>query len=266
MVRLKLCEGMLYHLDGIFPSFRRMRKYARENGANRATFDRSPIYAQGAFKNVFRGRYTEGRRRGKACVVKSFIAGSVFESSYFANELKIVDKALEIVTKFNDAEFINKTIWVNIPTIWTVEETDEMVLIEPMIINFEKFNSNTGWTPRETNSWIHVMQALSHFSYHITGGQMVICDLQGGVYMDGFAITDPVILSRHGNYGPTDLGADGISSFFARHVCNSFCRDHWASPRQPIPHFRCQRGSAMIVPTRRSRPPLTGISRFQSDY
>ena len=29
------------------------------------------------------------------------------------------------------------------------------------------------------------MQALSHYSYHITGGQFLMCDLQGGWYSDG---------------------------------------------------------------------------------
>lgn len=29
------------------------------------------------------------------------------------------------------------------------------------------------------------MQALSHFSYHKTGGQLVLCDLQGGVLSRG---------------------------------------------------------------------------------
>jgi hypothetical protein len=29
------------------------------------------------------------------------------------------------------------------------------------------------------------MQALSHFSYHKTGGQLVLCDLQGGMMSRG---------------------------------------------------------------------------------
>jgi hypothetical protein len=30
-----------------------------------------------------------------------------------------------------------------------------------------------------------VMQALSHYSYHKSGGQMVLCDLQGGMLSRG---------------------------------------------------------------------------------
>jgi hypothetical protein len=39
------------------------------------------------------------------------------------------------------------------------------------------------------------MQALSHYSYHTSGGQFLVCDLQGGIYRDG-VILDPIILSR----------------------------------------------------------------------
>ena len=56
------------------------------------------------------------------------------------------------------------------------------------------------------------MQALSHFSFQITGGQHLLCDLQGGVSdCDGAVLTDPVILSMDRCYGVTDLGPEGIS-------------------------------------------------------
>lgn len=34
-----------------------------------------------------------------------------------------------------------------------------------------------------TLPWHDVMQALSHFSYHVSGGSLVLCDLQGIVYI-----------------------------------------------------------------------------------
>lgn len=76
------------------------------------------------------------------------------------------------------------------------------------------------------------MQALSHWSYHSTGGQRVLVDQQGVFGPRGAIITDPVILSTTvGAFGVTDLGPAGIASFFARHVCGCFCRDEWALPR-----------------------------------
>ncbi|OQR88425.1 hypothetical protein THRCLA_10336, partial [Thraustotheca clavata] len=165
--------------------------YTRENNATKATIDKSYIFAQGGFKNVYKGRYTKGKRAGQACVSKEFKTGSVFEESYFKHELKVVAKALELINSFNDTGIINKKIWLNNPTIWTYEVSEEKSLVEPMIANFGKFNSNTGWTPRHVSPWIDVMQALSHYSYHMTHGNMLLCDLQGGIYRDGFIVTDP---------------------------------------------------------------------------
>ena len=86
----------------------------------------------------------------------------------------------------------------------------------------------------------------------------MFCDLQGGIYKDGFIITDPVIMSTTQEYGPTDLGSEGISTFFARHKCNKFCNNQWVMPRDKKVYFKVQNGSAMVLPTRGTRAPLTG--------
>ena len=233
--------------------------YARENRSTRATIDRDHIFASGSNMNVYAGEYTEGDRAGEPCVGKVFKTGSVFENSYFAVELKVVDETLAIVNKFNDDGPIDTKIVVNIPEIWERACNGELSLVEPMIDNFEKFNSNTGWVPARTNPWLEVMQALSHYSYHTTNGRLLLCDLQGGVYKDGFIITDPVIMSENREYGPTDLGLEGIHTFFARHKCNQYCsRRGWMRPQGVRAHFPAQHStSMMLVPTRHSRAHLT---------
>lgn len=42
----------------------------------------------------------------------------VFEASYFDNELKLVEKATEIVDAFNDLQLIKETIFITEPAIW----------------------------------------------------------------------------------------------------------------------------------------------------
>lgn len=91
------------------------------------------------------------------------------------------------------------------------------------------------------------MQALSHFSYHQSGGRYVLCDLQGGFKKGRLVLTDPVILSRDRQYGVTDLGAEGISTFFSRHQCNSFCRSHWQLPRDRKTYFKAFTGTSMMA-------------------
>jgi hypothetical protein len=59
------------------------------------------------------------------------------------------------------------------------------------------------------------MQALSHLSYHVSRGQYVLCDLQGGIHCEGVILTDIAVLSRKRRFGPTDAGPPGIWNFLA---------------------------------------------------
>jgi hypothetical protein len=154
------------------------------------------------------------------------------------------------------------------PDVWAFQRNSRWaghkVLQEPFIDNYHKFNSNTGWAD-SSNPWPQVMQALSHFSYHVSGGQFVLCDLQGGIYRDGVVLTDPVILSRNKSYGVTDLGTTGISSFFSNHRCNKYCRSRWSMPADQSRYYQIQMGTSMMtgsamhsVPHQRSRSRLSG--------
>ena len=57
-------------------------------------------------------------------------------------------------------------------------------------------------------------------------------------------------MSTTQEYGPTDLGSEGISTFFARHKCND------ASRQESI--FQGSKGLCNALPTRGTRAPLTG--------
>ncbi|KAI5925859.1 kinase-like protein [Camillea tinctor] len=241
----------------------------RYNNSNSAVFQTHALdnpFASGAFRWVAKGTYTSGPRSGQACVCKWFKTGAVFEADYFTLDIKAVDKALEIVNRFNDLGIVNKSVKINVPDVWVFvgggDRAGQNYLNEPFIQNYQKFNSNTGWND-DSKAWGEAMQALSHFSYHVTGGQFVLCDLQGGIYRDEVVLSDPVILSRNRDYGVTDLGSDGISSFFSQHCCNDFCRPNWTQPTNPVQIYRPVQGTTMIrrnVPTQYSRPYRTFYS------
>eukprot|EP00584_Thalassiosira_punctigera_P008859 CAMPEP_0172543664 /NCGR_PEP_ID=MMETSP1067-20121228/13992_1 /TAXON_ID=265564 ORGANISM="Thalassiosira punctigera, Strain Tpunct2005C2" /NCGR_SAMPLE_ID=MMETSP1067 /ASSEMBLY_ACC=CAM_ASM_000444 /LENGTH=329 /DNA_ID=CAMNT_0013330115 /DNA_START=57 /DNA_END=1046 /DNA_ORIENTATION=- len=236
-------------------SSNRAAQTARRNDATRATFTNHALthpFAEGGFRWVAKGTYTEGARAGEACVCKWFKSGHVVEVSFFAEDIKAMDKAHELVREWNSRRMIDKIIKVNIPEVWTFNNLPfrqdfscKKVLQEPFISNYQKFNSNTGWADNDT-PWPRVMQALSHFSYHVSSGQFVLCDLQGGVYSNAVVLTDPVILSRSKMYGVTDLGPQGISSFFSNHVCNEFCSAGWSRPADQRCYFRPQAGTSMV--------------------
>ncbi|KAL7624654.1 hypothetical protein AAE478_006224 [Parahypoxylon ruwenzoriense] len=263
------CAGCVHghHADtpsaGEFDSGR----YNISNSAHIPDDELDDPFAQGAFRWVAKGTYASGPRRGQACVVKWFKTGAVFEADYFILDIKAVDKALEIVNRFNELNIVNKTVKINVPAVWVFDENSgeragQHLLCEPFIQNYQKFNSNTGWND-DSRSWGEVMQALSHFSYHVTGGQFVLCDIQGGVYQQEVVLSDPVILSRNRDYGVTDLGPEGISSFFSQHSCNNYCRSNWTQPTNPVRYFRPVAGTTMMrhsVPTRQSRPNRTYYS------
>ncbi|KAH8162630.1 hypothetical protein CIB48_g5614 [Xylaria polymorpha] len=157
---------------------------SRTNNAFSARIRLDKPLAAGTFKNVYIGEYTGGTRAGQRCVAKEFKSGSVYEDHYFEEEMKVIRCAQGVIDDWARAEIINERILLNIPQIWTYR-TGIKALIEPMIENFEKFNSNSGWVADTGDPWSEAMQALSHFSYHNSGGQLLLCDLQGGSYQDG---------------------------------------------------------------------------------
>lgn len=112
---------------------------------------------------------------------------------------------------------------------------------------FTKFNSNNGYVREDDPNGASIelvtgtalltdfVQAFSHWVYEYTRHQMIVCDLQGILDMEGrlpvFRLTDPAICSkpkkdRHGkklSYGKTDRGMTGIRNFCCKHVCNTVC-------------------------------------------
>lgn len=267
---LSRCAGCVhsYHADVPAPTISDNGRYNSSSEASFTYYGLAHPFASGAFRWVAKGRYTSGERQGQVCVTKWFKTGSVFSDDYFTLDIKAVDKALEMVNRFNQLGIVNQKVKINIPEVWTFtddctdEWTGQMTLIEPFIDNYQKFNSNTGWSDK-SRAWSEVMQALSHFSYHISGGFYVLCDLQGGIYRHEVVLSDPVIHSRTREYGVTDLGPEGISSFFSYHRCNSYCRPHWTAPANPFPYFLPKPGSSMMkhsVPTANSRPNRTNLA------
>jgi Mg-chelatase subunit ChlD len=91
---------------------------------------------------------------------------------------------------------------------------------------FTKFNSNNGYVDKE-HPLSEAVQALSHFSYQASEGEMMIADLQGVVAGSPHRcfcfFTDPQVLSVRKCFGPADLGPAGMRKFFAHHKCGPTC-------------------------------------------
>ena len=93
---------------------------------------------------------------------------------------------------------------------------------------FEKFNSNSGWTSGSDP----IVDAFSHWSWVSSGQRQLVCDCQGH-RGDGslphlgnpyyYLLTDPAICSASREFGEGDLGQRGIDAFFRHHTCNEWC-------------------------------------------
>jgi hypothetical protein len=141
----------------------------RYNNSEYASFYQDALdypFASGTFRWVAKGVYTDGPRSGQPCVRKWFKTGVVFEEEYFDLDLKAVERALELVNRFNESEIITKSVKINVPTVWEMLDfepgspSNQLALIEPFIKNYKKFNSNTGWKD-DLGPWPQAMQALS---------------------------------------------------------------------------------------------------------
>jgi hypothetical protein len=231
--------------------------YNRRTLATSFSLDLNTIYETGGFKNVYRGRFEDGPRSNQSCVGKEYQIGPVYNINGYASELEVINKTIDIVTRFN-GQSERMDIYVNEPDIYT-HPSRQMFLVEPFIRSFEKYNSNTGWTKDEDSFIDDYMQSLSHFSYHSTGGNLLLCDIQGGSFNKGFALTDPVVMSHFPNrFGETDLGRDGINAFFAYHDCNDYCDQDWKKPKYQRPAFSKTRGTTIC------RGPSAQTSRYQA--
>jgi hypothetical protein len=168
------------------------------------------------------------------------------ETEYFAEDFRVADTAIYYAERWNRFAESDETILITKGHVIT-SNSGIRYLAEPLIRNFRKFTSNSGWVDGDGSWTTEAMAAFSHYTYHKSNGQLMVCDLQGR-YRDNrrfrsgksrFELTDVAICSRSRSYGPTDLSEKGIETFFAHHTCNQFCNidEHWLKPAYPQSWF-----------------------------
>jgi len=201
---------------------------------------------EGAFRIAMQGTYRGGNRNNQEAACKRFKPQwRSMANEYFQSDFKIADKAIEMAEEWNDMVEEDEKILITKGNIHT-SNSGIQYLVEPLIRSYHKFTSNSGWIDTDGGWPSEAMEAFTHFTYHKSGGLLIVCDLQGRHRHDSyskkksrFELTDPAICSRTRNYGPTDLSEKGIDSFFANHQCNGFCNinQRWSRPRNPSQWF-----------------------------
>ena len=106
---------------------------------------------------------------------------------------------------------------------------DTIFSLEPFIDgNYVKFNNNNGFVDKALEASHPLMQTFSHFTYSYSQGLVMVTDVQG-VVKDAatYMLTDPAIHTADSKTclaDQTNLGREGMGTFFLTHVCNNFCR------------------------------------------
>lgn len=231
---------------------------------------------EGAFRIAYEGRYVGGNRNNQEAVCKRFKDKyRILENEFFANDFKVADRAIDYAEDWNDFCALGHEILITRGDVHRISGTK--YLVEPLIRYFTKFTSNNGWIADEDDEgWaVLAMEAFSHFTYHKSGGNLIVCDLQGRYRHDKFSrkkcrfeLTDAAICSRHRQYGPTDLGEKGIESFFHNHVCNGFCHKdgRWQRPRLAREWFHASSQTSMITSRHAHMLDLANTTRFNPGF
>jgi Alpha-kinase family len=250
---------------------------ARTNLTSRqVSINRSVKLGEGAFRIAYAGTYIGGNRNSQEAVCKCFKSFyQPLETEFYQADYQVADRAIEYAEGWNAMCESGKEILMTKGDIMELGSTK--YLVEPLIRYFTKFTSNNGWIASvDDEGWeVLAMEAFSHYTYHRSGGQLIVCDLQGRYRSNPynnkpksrFELTDPAICSRRRMYGPTDLGEKGIESFFANHCCNQFCHadgKHWSSPRAQQNWFVRTSATSMLRTTATHMLTTTNPARFNS--
>ncbi|KAL7470692.1 hypothetical protein ACHAXS_010943 [Conticribra weissflogii] len=252
-----------------------MSSAARTNlTSNRVALNPHQVIGVGAFRICYAGTYLCGNRNGQEAVCKCFKDQfSGLESDYFRHNFHISDKAIQFAEEWNRFCDSDETILITKGDVHSIG--GKKYLVEPLIRYFKKFTSNNGWISEDGGWIVEAMEAFSHFTYYRSGGNLIVCDLQGRYKYNKykpskscFELTDVAICSRRCTYGPTDLGEKGIESFFANHVCNGFCSvtGYWQRPRNATQWFPKSSATSMMRSSQSNLLYLNNRSTFRPGF
>ena len=109
--------------------------------------------------------------------------------------------------------------------------------------DYKKWSNNFGFVT-EGEDYSATLQAFSHWTYHMSGGLLMVVDLQGCVKttkgVPAYLLTDPAIHCTDPlRFQPTNCCKEGFERFFATHKCNGVCKKlglprHRLQPRESI--------------------------------
>jgi hypothetical protein len=148
------------------------------------------------------------------CVFKDFKSKDAKDHllERYLEEMEVNSVASALAAEFNRTQRppANRQIRYVLSSVATVETAkgSRTYFAEPFLEgSFTRFSYNTGlWEEDRLDPWL---LRFALWTYKVTGGFLMVADLQGILSDQGFVLTDPVILSTDlRRFGNTNLGAE----------------------------------------------------------
>ncbi|XP_041361773.1 alpha-protein kinase vwkA-like [Gigantopelta aegis] len=144
-------------------------------------------------------------------------------------EVKKCQTVRRLVNKFNKGEIASTKIRSLVPRMAEMEKVASTTKIERklrkgemVLIDEERLDSLFHYQNKITDTFMH-------FTYHASGGQVVVCDFKGANSENQLTLADTVVHSADKLYGDLDNGPDGMRAVFQNHTCNEVCNG-WSKP------------------------------------
>jgi hypothetical protein len=148
------------------------------------------------------------------CVFKDFKSKDAKDHllERYLEEMEVNSVASALAAEFNRTQRppANRQVRYVLSSVATVKTAkgSRTYFAEPFLEgSFTRFSYNTGhWEEDRLDPWL---LRFALWTYEVTGGFLMVADLQGILSDQGFVLTDPVILSTDlSRFGNTNLGAE----------------------------------------------------------
>ncbi|XP_041361100.1 alpha-protein kinase vwkA-like [Gigantopelta aegis] len=177
---------------------------------------------------TFKGYLVPGDNGGTKVFVKVGRCAD-WNKEFCQKEVKKCQTVRQLAMEFNKRKIASTKIRSLVPRMAEMDKVDTKTRIERklrkgemVLIDEERLNSLSDCQNNITDTFMH-------FTYHASGGQLVVCDFKGANSENQLTLADTAVHSADERYGDLDNGPDGMRAVFQNHTCNEMCNG-WSKP------------------------------------
>lgn len=193
----------------------------------------SQPFAKGSLRFAFYGQFSSDDSPLVDVVFKelaSVASSNTSNLSVYREHLEIQAIAQFLADQFNDEQHrlfrsFTPVVYADAGLVQQRLNASKIYQVERrMHHEWRKWNNNSGGV--SLSEYSTLLQAFSHWTYHVTSGRLMVVDLQGVKVERAYLLTDPALhcddLQRF-RETRTNLGVQGMRQFFRTHVCSDVC-------------------------------------------